>query len=236
MKLFYDLHIHSCLSPCSDDDMTPNNIVNMAKLKGLDVISVTDHNMVLNLPACQKVADEVGLLLVPGIEVQTKEDVHCLGYFPSLEAAMSFGEALEEYRLKLPNKPDRFGYQRVLDENDEVIDEVAFSLLLSLTLSMEKFFEMVNAYGGVAMPAHIDRESNSVITNLGFIPPALDINSIEVSLRESGMNMMKKDFVKDYLVIRNSDAHHLWDISEPERSMEVEDKSIASVISYLRGE
>ena len=91
MELFADLHIHSCLSPCGDDEMTPGNILGMAVVKGLDMVAIADHNSALNLPAAQLIAEAYGVLLIPAIEITTREEVHMLGYFPSVDVAVEFG-------------------------------------------------------------------------------------------------------------------------------------------------
>ena len=104
MAYFADLHIHSCLSPCGDDDMTPANIAGMAKIKGLDIIAVTDHNAARNLPAVQKCCEAYGLLLLPGMEITTKEEVHLLGYFDSVDTALRFGKELKNHLPKKKNK------------------------------------------------------------------------------------------------------------------------------------
>ena len=105
MNLFADLHIHSCLSPCGDNDMTPANILGMAVVKGLDAVAIADHNAARNLPAAQTVADAYGLLLVPAIEITTREEVHMLGYFPDVPTAVAFGAMLKEHLPKKKNKP-----------------------------------------------------------------------------------------------------------------------------------
>ncbi len=104
MKYYYDLHLHSCLSPCGDMDMTPNNLVNMAKLLGLDVIALTDHNTSLNCEAAIKVGEEVGVLVIPGMELTTSEDIHAVCLFPTLEKALAFSQYVDENRIHIRNK------------------------------------------------------------------------------------------------------------------------------------
>ena len=111
MEFFADLHIHSCLSPCGDKDSTPANICGMAKIKGLDIIALTDHNTARNLPAAREVCEAYGILLLPGMEITTREEVHMLGYFPSVECALDFGEMLRAHLPKAKNRPQFFGEQ-----------------------------------------------------------------------------------------------------------------------------
>ena len=123
MKVYYDLHMHSCLSPCGADDMTPNNLVHMAALAGLQVIALSDHNTTRNVPAAVAVGKECGVLVVPAMELTTKEDIHVLCLLPSVEAA----EKLRQYVYpRLPqrkNRPKAFGHQYVMNENDELMEE-----------------------------------------------------------------------------------------------------------------
>ena len=129
MRLYYDLHIHSSLSPCGDNDMTPNNIVNMAKLNELDIIAITDHNSCKNCAAAIKVGNEVGVTVVPGMELTTSEDIHVVCLFPDLESAEAFDNYVCERLMKFPNEADIFGHQYIMDENDEIIDELDMLLL-----------------------------------------------------------------------------------------------------------
>lgn len=231
MKLYYDLHIHSCLSPCASEDMTPNNIVHMALIKELDVIAVTDHNSMLNLPAVLKCAEENGLMVIPGMEVQTKEEVHVLCYFKDLKTIEAFNLYLESYRLKIPNRPEKFGEQAVLNEEDEKIQEYPYALIISLNIPLDHLLDQVYKMGGVAIPAHINKGSNSLLKHLGFIPDRLKSHTMEV-FRKSPID---PHILGDSRVIYNSDAHYLQDISEPEQFMRLEEKTIEAVLEYLKG-
>ena len=118
VELSYDLHIHSCLSPCGDDDMTPGNIVGMSAIKGLDVIAVTDHNSCRNCPAVMKLAKQYGVLAIPGMELTTVEEVHAVCLFPELSAAMEFDRFVYEKLMKFPNREEIFGKQQIMNEED----------------------------------------------------------------------------------------------------------------------
>ncbi len=231
MKLYYDLHIHSCLSPCGDDDMTPNNIVNMALIKGLDVIAVTDHNTAQNVAAVKAVGDANGLLVVPGMEVQTKEEIHVLCYFQSLDAIEAFEQVLDNYRLPIPNAVSKFGHQWVMDAEDTVISEYKSALILSLTLSLDDLMALVTEYGGVVVPAHINKAANSLLKYLGFVPENLMGYTMEVFK----MAPIDPFVLGDSRVIYNSDAHFLEHISEPEHFMTVEEATLEAVLDFLKG-
>lgn len=232
MKYYYDLHIHTALSPCADNDMTPNNIVNMALLKGLDVIAVTDHNSAMNVEAVYKVGLKKGLIVVPGIEVETKEEVHILCYFYNLQDCLKFGEIINNFMIKIKNNSTVFGNQFIINEEDEIIGEVDNLLISSSNLSINDVFEYMRDKG-VAVPAHVDRTSFGIISNLGFIPDMNNLKSIELS-----KNMKKEKFFsiypeyKKYNVISSSDAHYLGNISEKEEFLQCcnELKSIVDCI------
>ena len=229
MKLWYDLHIHSCLSPCGDNDMTPNNIVNMALLKGLDVIAVADHNSCGNVRSVMKVADG-NILVVPAMEIETAEEVHILSLFPSIEAAEEMEEIIKNHSSGIVNNSEIFGNQLYMDENDNVTGEEERLLVSATTLDIYETAGFVNNLGGIAVPAHIDRTSYSVISNLGFIPP--DINFPCVEITEKNRDIFSKDY-KSYNIITDSDAHYLWDISEKARCLEVSNKKIENILQSL---
>lgn len=228
MRLNYDFHIHSCLSPCGDNDMTPNNIVGMAGILELNAIAVSDHNSALNLPAVCKLGEEQGLLVVPAIEITTAEEVHVLSLFPSLEAALCMEEEIYTLLPDVPNAPEIFGDQLILDENDQVTGTVEKLLINATSLSIEKTFDKVRSYGGVPIPAHIDKTAYSVISNLGFIPPELKARTVEVKNPPCPAS-------EGYRVITNSDAHALETMSMHEgNTIEIPGKTVADVLAFLR--
>lgn len=229
MKAYYDLHIHSALSPCGDEDMTPNNIVNMSLLKGLDVIAVTDHNSCGNVRAVMEVAGD-RLLVIPGLEVETAEEVHVLCYFPTLEQAEQLWEILKAHRLPVKNKPEIFGRQLYMNAEDQIVGEEEYLLVTATGLSLNEVFAHAKSLGGVAVPAHIDRSSYSVISNLGFLPPELEVGAVEIT----GANLAawQEDW-KDYSIISDSDAHYLGDIAEPTQFMDIRNKNIAEILEKL---
>ena len=234
MKLYYDFHIHSALSPCSDDDMTPNNIVNMAILKGLDAIAVTDHNSCKNLLPIIELGKENGLIVVPGMELQTKEEVHVLCLFRNIEDAFKFQEIVYSKLPSINNSPELFGNQLIYNEFDEVKATEDIMLLNSTNLNFDEAYELVKEFKGAFIPCHIDKETYGVISNLGFIPMYLDIKTVEVANMNKFENYLKTGIIKnEYKVLKNSDAHNLGQISERENFIEVENLSINSIIDVL---
>ena len=230
VTLYSDLHMHSCLSPCGSDDMTPANIGGMAMIKGLQMIALTDHNTAGNLPTMQKVADAYGLLLIPGIEITTKEEVHLLGYFPDVKTAVDFGEFLRGHLPPKKNRPSLFGNQLVMDEDDNVIREEDALLIGATDLSLEQLSRLVREAGGVPVPAHINRGSNGLLVNLGMMPPDIAFTAVEVWRALPCPHTPQEGRV----VLHSSDAHYLGDILEPEITMELEEPTVAAFLEKLR--
>ena len=160
---YYDLHTHSCLSPCGGEDSTPASIAGMAKLAGLDIIALTDHNSAKNCPALFKAAREYGIVPVAGMELTTSEDIHAVCLFENLEDALLFDQEVDTRRMKIPNRPDIFGEQQILDEDDNEIGSVDTLLTVATDISIDGVRDIVEKFGGVCYPAHIDRDANGNI-------------------------------------------------------------------------
>lgn len=227
MKVSYDLHIHSCLSPCGDNEMTPNNIINMAMLLGLDIIAVSDHNSAKNLPAVFEVAAQAGMTVVPAMELCSAEEVHLLTLFPTLEQALECDSLLYKFLPSVENKPEFFGEQLILNADDEQVGKESLLLINALTLSIDKLLPMVRALDGFVIPAHIDKNANSIIANLGFIPPEYEFHCAEIKNPESRVDFSGKR-------ITNSDAHVLEKIHEPLYTLDISEKTPLGVIKALQ--
>lgn len=229
-----DLHMHSVLSPCGDEAMTPNNIVGMALLKELDVIAVTDHNTARNLPAIMALAKGEGLCVLPGIEVTTKEEAHILVYFETLESALALDAILYEHLPDIPNRPDFFGPQLILNEEDEVIGHLDKLLISATDIGVNALVEMVIPLGGILVPAHIDRKSYSLVASLGFIPPELPVSTLEVSANGDIETVKNKfGFFRDYQFIQGSDAHCLEDMAERKYFLDLPDLRRLTILRKL---
>lgn len=196
--------------------MTPNNIVNMARLKGLDAIAVCDHNCAANAPAVERVAREAGLCFLPGIEMTTMEEVHVLAFFKNAREAEAFGEMIYAALPDIPNNEEYFGRQLVMDERDTVIGKKEKLLISALPYDIGQCCALVEEHGGVVVPAHVNKDANSILANLGFFPPQLSFHVVEVV---KGMPMPGELAV--YEPLHSSDAHVLWQISERENKLEV---------------
>lgn len=234
MELFYDLHIHSCLSPCGDDDMTPANIVGMAAVKGLDVIAVTDHNSCKNCEAAMAAGEEYGVLVVPGMEICTAEEVHAVCLFPDLERAMDFDGLVHSLLPPVENRPEIFGRQQIYDCGDQVRGEEPYLLINACAISFDSLWELVRQRDGVMFPAHIDKTANSLIANLGFIPPDSQFTAAEVKdLKHLHRLRRENPYLEGCRIVSNSDAHYLEHIHEPELTISVGERSAAAVVRAL---
>lgn len=228
MQISYDLHIHSALSPCADNEMTPGNIVGMSYLNGLDLIAITDHQSSANVRSAYAAA---GLLkregnnppvILPGMEIECAEGFHLLAYFPDPDTAGSFEEYISAHRFHTPNRPDIFGQQYLFDEKDEICGTVPDLLLTALDLGSNQIEKDVSAAGGFMVPAHIDRSSYSMLESLGCIPMDFSGKMLELSKACDQMGFLSKHpELIPYLFLRSSDAHRLSDISDPGTILEL---------------
>ena len=235
MRYYYDLHIHSCLSPCGDNDMTPDSIAGMGELNGLDIMALTDHNTLKNCPAFFKAVKRHGIIPVAGTELTTAEDIHAVCLFATLSGAMEFENLLESKRIKIKNRPDIFGEQRITDENDNITGYDDYLLINATALSLEEVPQAAEEYGGVCFPAHIDRQSNGLLAVLGVFPEKAYFPFAEVHDGEKAAEYAEKYGKK---IITSSDAHYLWDINERGAYIELDcgrENAAQALINYLRG-
>ena len=215
-RFYYDLHIHSCLSPCGDDDNTPNNIAGMASLCELDIVALTDHNSAKNCPAFFAAAEKYGIIPIAGMELTTSEDIHVVCLFEKLSDALLFDEHLEKRRLLIKNKPEFFGEQLILDEEDNVIGKEENLLTNASFISIEEIFSVVKGFGGFAYPAHIDRDSYSITAVLGSIPTDTEFTFFELHDAERKEEFSKKYGIDKEKIIISSDAHNLTSLKDKE--------------------
>jgi len=211
-----DLHIHSCLSPCGDDAMTPNSIAGMAKLNGLQIAALTDHNTCGNDEAFFAACARYGVVPVAGMELTTSEDVHLLCLFRTLAEALACSAEVDAQRIKIRNRPEIFGRQTLIDSEDEPAGEEEHLLVNATNLSLEDAAALVRRYRGAAIPAHIDREANGLLAVLGGLPDQPDFPAVELR-DESRFDELARTVPtlagKRWIV--SSDAHRLEDIADP---------------------
>jgi len=241
-RFYYDLHIHSCLSPCGDDESTPDSIAGMGELNGLDIMALCDHNSCKNCPAFFKAAERHKIVAVAGMELTCAEDVHVICLFENLNDAMEFDKALEQRKIPYKNRADIFGHQLICDENDEVAGEEENLLINATTVSIDELPELVEGFNGVCYPAHIDRESNGIISVLGSFPENSEFKFAELHNGELTEHYSKLISFKPEQFIKSSDAHYLWDISEQKNYIELDIEKSADadqirkrLFAFLRG-
>lgn len=229
-----DFHIHSCLSPCADILMTPGNIIKKALEVGLDIIAITDHNTAGNVEAALCLAADTDLIIIPGMEVESVEEVHLLCFFDNIKQLKEWGRIVDKALPDIKNDEDSFGYQLLTDERDEYIAKEAKLLATATSLSVGEIVETVNSLDGIVIPSHVDRPYNSIIGQLGFIPPDSGIDIIEISKNTSPDEFFARyPYLKDYSYIISSDSHCLQDI-KPLCKIDMNIK-IKSLVKLIQG-
>ena len=243
MKLVYDFHIHSCLSPCAENDMTPNNIAGMAALAGLNIVALTDHNTCKNCPAFFVAAKKQGIIPVAGMELTTAEDIHVVCLFEQLEDALAFSEAVDGRRIRIRNRVDIFGEQLIMNGEDETVGTEEDLLSNATTVTIDEAPTLVKEYNGVCFPAHVDREANGVIATLGTFPEYPQFNLAEFHDAEKIEAYREKyPLLREKATVIGSDAHYLWDIRDKEHFFMLDDEPYsgefvrARLFQCLRGE
>jgi PHP family Zn ribbon phosphoesterase len=182
MKKFRaDLHVHTVLSPCADVEMIPPLIVRAALEKSIDLIAITDHNASANVGAVQQAAAGTGLTVLPGMEVQSKEDVHLLTLFETLDGLNIWQTEVDKALPNLPNQSAFFGEQFVVDETGEYIRTEERLLSTATQLSIDEIFERVDTLGGIVIPAHVERTSYGLFPTLGLISEKWHVLALEIS-------------------------------------------------------
>lgn len=227
-RYFYDLHLHSCLSPCADDDMTPANIAGMASLCGLQLLALTDHNTCGNCGAFLTACRQYGIVGVPGMELTTAEEIHLVCLFPTLEAAECFDRDVQAARPLIRNKPAVFGNQLYMDDGDRVLGEEPNLLIPATRLSLEEGTALALSYGGAAYPAHIDRPSNGILGILGDLPERPFFPTLELNDRENLEVYREKYGLQDRLLLCSSDAHRLESMRDARPYLALNDEPYSS--------
>lgn len=234
MQLSYDLHIHSCLSPCGDDDATPGNLCGMAALIGLDAIALTDHNTCKNCESFLTAAEQYGIAAIPGMELTTLEEIHVLFYFRSLDEAMAFDAYVEPRILPIPNRPKYFGNQLLYGPDDEPRGTFDTLLISATDISFDEAFRLAGRFHAVAVPAHIEKSSTSVLSQLGMIPDSIRFQLAEIMDPEHSESLLREQpNLQGCRFLCSSDAHRLDALHEPEHFIECSGRSAAAVYDAL---
>lgn len=228
----FDFHLHSCLSPCGSEDMTPSNLAGMCALAGYDIVALTDHNTVGNCAAFCQAADRYGLLALPGMELTCREEVHVVCLFPDLPSAQAFGNLVQQRLPPLENDPRFFGPQLLMDSEDHLIGEETALLAGAADIGIYEAAELVHGYGGVAYPAHIDRDSFSVLSNLGLWDPAMGFSLAELSPCCPPELRLRPDLAGLRFLI-GCDAHYLDQIPDAAQTMTLPERTRSAALKWL---
>lgn len=225
-----DLHIHTVLSPCGDLDMSPRNIVERAREKNLQIIGITDHNSTLQVDVVEELAARAGICVLGGVEITTREEVHCLAFFPDQVSRRQFQKYIDSYLPDIPNKAGAFGYQVVVDEFDNIIYTEEKLLITGLNRSINQIEIEVHRLNGIFIPAHVDRPVNSLFSQLGFIPPDMQMEAMGITCYTTGSAVRRKFSIpEDIALIKNSDAHYPDDIGRGYSLFTLEDCAFQEV-------
>lgn len=230
-----DLHIHTVLSPCGDLEMSPKNIVQKAKEIGLDIIGITDHNSTLQASLVRKLGSKEGIFVLTGIEITSREEVHCLAFFENDVMLSEFQQYIDESIIKIQNNVDKFGYQVVVNKNDEIVKYVDHLLIVAINKSVEEIEHKVHQLEGIFILAHIDKTKNSIMSQLGFIPSDLNIEAVEFS-KNVRINeyLLEKQYVEKYKYIQSSDAHYINDIGSVYTDIDCDNLDFKSIKAWFK--
>ncbi len=235
-----DLHIHTSLSPCADEEMFPGRIIKQAKMNDLDIIGICDHNSAENVIATQKIGEKEDIAVIGGIEATSQEEVHTLALFDNIDELFKFQEIIYE---KLPgfNDEEVFGRQLIINKNDEVTGSNSRLLIGATSLPLQEIVQAICSLGGLSIASHIDRENFSIIAQLGFIPEGLLLDALELSPNYknqvgsfSGIKLNPESY--GLPLVTFSDAHFLNDIGKSFTIFLMKEASIGEIKKALSGE
>lgn len=205
-----ELHVHTCLSPCAEVEMIPPLIVREAVERGIHLIAITDHNTTANIGGVIEAARGSGLTVLPGIEIQTREEVHSLCLFDTLEQAEAFDAWLRAGMAPFKNRPEYFGEQFVVDSTGDFIRREEQLLLMSVEHSLNDAFAAVEALGGLLIPAHVNRTAFGLLPVLGMLPPELGFEAVEISRHLSPEKAVQQyPQLAKMPLLQGGDAHRL---------------------------
>ena len=232
MHFYYDLHLHSCLSPCGSDEMTPANLAAMCALAGLQIVALTDHNTCGNCASFCRAAQLHGLTVLSGMELCTQEEIHVVCLFPDPEQAEDFSREIARHLPPIRNDPARFGRQLRMDDEDGVLGEESAFLAGSTDIPLAQVPRLVSVWGGAAFPSHIDRPSFSLLGVLGLWDPDLGFTAAELS-HHCPPELARRPDLAGLQLLTNSDAHYLDQVWGAEHTLDLPECSPQAVIQRL---
>lgn len=232
-----DMHIHTVLSPCGDLMMSPQNIVEQALLCNINILAITDHNSTKMCKIVAEVAEEKGITVIPGVEITTKEEAHCLAYFYNYEQVNEIQKYIDEHLPFIQNSTEKFGYQLVVDKDEMIVEEVDTLLITALDVSIDKIEQKVHEIGGVFVPAHIDRPKYSILSQLGFIPPDLRFEALELSRYTTTEEFGKKfPMYSKFTFTQSSDAHFIENIGDAYTIYNIENPTLEEIVKAFKNQ
>jgi len=226
-----DLHIHTCLSPCAELEMSPRGIVCAAREREIRILGICDHNTAENVPAIRAAARSHQISVLAGLEITSREEVHLLGIFDSLDSALALQEVVYAH-LPGENDKDAFGEQPVVNEEGEILRFNEKLLIGATTLGLERVIALIHSHGGLAIAAHIDREGFSILGQLGFIPASLPLDALEISPATS-LEKAREKYGPRFPLTAASDAHRLAEIGQASTSFWLADGTVAEIKKAL---
>jgi 3',5'-nucleoside bisphosphate phosphatase len=217
--------------------MSPSKIIEEALRKRIDILGITDHNCTFHCRIMTELGASAGIMVLPGVEINTKEEIHCLAFFENANITDEFQKFLDEKLPHVPNNKKLFGHQLVVDKDENIISEVENLLISAINADIYEVSDAVHQLGGIIIPAHIDRPSNSILSQLGFLPQDLNFDGLEVSILNPVAGYLKRfpDYEK-YTVISNSDAHRLENIGRTTTLFKIGDFTFAEIVMAFRKE
>jgi PHP family Zn ribbon phosphoesterase len=232
-----DLHLHTVLSPCGDLEMSPSALVKQAHLMGLKIIGITDHNSTRHARLVQELAARKDIFVLCGAEVTSKEETHLLCFMPNGKKLDLLQNYIDTYLQKVTNNVKFFGEQLLVNEHEEILEEEDYLLINAIDQDVNQISEFVLSNGGIFIPAHVDRQAFSLRSQLGFIPPDLKCDALEIS-KHSNVEQIVEQFgyVKDYNFIRSSDAHYINDIGSGYTNFYLQERSFEEIRMALHQE
>jgi hypothetical protein len=217
--------------------MSPANIVSLACQRGLDIIGITDHNTTKQCELVWKLAQKTNLTVFPGCEMTSREEVHCLGLFEDFDALRIFQDYLDQHLTIIPHNATLFGYQVLVDEDENILEELDNYLGASLDVSIEEIEQKVHELSGIFIPAHIDRPRNSLFSQLGFFPPELKVDALQISKLADEMNIREKYKISsDITIVKFSDTHFPADLGKIYTNFEMAEPSFSEIRKALHHE
>lgn len=230
-----ELHIHTVLSPCAGIEMIPPLIVQQAIQSGLNLIAITDHNASENVPAVIAAAKGEDLTVLPGMELQTEEEIHSICLFDTVEQLQSLQAVVDRNLPGIPNNIEFFGEQFIVDETGDFIRRKEELLINSVNISIEEAFKIVTDLGGLLIPAHVNREAFGLIYRLGFIPIDLDLQAVEISRHITPENaILTYPQLANYHLIQSGDVHYLSDFLGINQFF-IKEPTISEIIKAFKG-